>query len=73
MRRLDARYENGFLKPSEPLPLRPGECVSLIVVRRADPNRWNLDRLAMRPEEDRAFAEQGLADWAEKLDGEDRS
>jgi predicted DNA-binding antitoxin AbrB/MazE fold protein len=72
MRLVAARYEEGLLKPTEPLALRPGECVNLVVVRRADPNRWNLDRLAKSgTTEDLALAEQGLSDWAAKLDEED--
>ncbi len=46
MRVVEAQYEQGLLRPIEPLSLRPGERVNLIVVRRADPKRWNLDRLA---------------------------
>ncbi len=73
MRRVEARYENGLLKPIEPLALRPGERVSLIIVRRADPKRWDLDRLAKSgTAEETALSEQGLADWAAKLDQEDR-
>jgi predicted DNA-binding antitoxin AbrB/MazE fold protein len=73
MRFVKARYENGLLRPDEPLALRPGERVNLIVVRRPDPSRWNLDRLAKTANgDDLALAEQGLADWAESLDTEDR-
>lgn len=74
MRIIEALYEKGLLKPTQPLSLRPGEWVNLIVVRRPDPQRWNLDRLAKSgtPEE-LALAEQGLADWAAELDEEDRS
>ena len=72
MQLVEARYEEGLLKPTAPLALRPGEWVNLIVVRRADPNRWNLDRLAKSgTTEELALAEQGLADWATKLDEED--
>lgn len=72
MRLVEARYEKGLLKPTEPLALRPGERVNLIVVRRADPDRWNLDRLANSDAtEELALAEQGLSDWAAKLDQED--
>jgi predicted DNA-binding antitoxin AbrB/MazE fold protein len=72
MRLVEARYEKGLLKPTEPLALRPGERVNLIVVRQADPNRWNLDRLANSgTTEELALAEQGLSDWAAKLDQED--
>ena len=69
MKIVEARYEGGLLKPTEPLPLRAGERVNLIVVRRPDPNRWNLDRLKESAnEEDIALAEQGLTDWSAKLD-----
>ena len=72
MRLVEARYEKGLLKPTEPLALRPGERVNLIVVRQADPSRWNLDRLANSgTTEELALAEQGLSDWAAKLDQED--
>jgi predicted DNA-binding antitoxin AbrB/MazE fold protein len=71
MRTIEARYENGLLKPEEPLALRPGERVALIVVRQPDPKRWNLDRLATSGGEDLALAEQGLAEWSEALNAED--
>lgn len=74
MKLVEASYEAGFLKPKEPLPLRQGEWVNLIVVRRPDPNRWDLDRLKKcANEENIALAEQGLADWSTKLDEEDRN
>ncbi len=70
---VEARYEKGLLKPTKPLPLRPGERVNLIVVRRPDPNRWNLDRLQKTSSvEDIELAERGLADWSARLDEEDR-
>jgi len=73
MRPIHARYEEGLLRPEEHLALRPGERVSLIVVRRPDARRWNLDALAEHgTAEDVSLAEQGLADWAEDLDREDR-
>ena len=69
MRLIEARYEGGLLKPETPLSLTPGERVALIVVRRPDPRRWDLKRLARSgAEEDRALAEQGLADWADALE-----
>jgi predicted DNA-binding antitoxin AbrB/MazE fold protein len=46
MRHAEARYEEGLLRPTEPLALRPGEPVHLIVIRRPDSHRWNLGRLA---------------------------
>ena len=73
MRLVEARYEEGLLRPDEPLPLRPGERVGLIVVRRPDPKRWDLERLAKSGrEEDLALSEQGLEQWAAALDAEDR-
>ena len=74
MRLVEAQYEDGLLRPTQPLALRPGERVNLIVVRRPDPNRWNLDRIAKIVNGgDLGLAEHGLADWAETLDKEDRS
>ena len=68
MRNIEARYEKGMLRPNEPLALRPGESVHLIVVRRADPKRWDLDRLAKSvTAEDVSLAEQGLAEWSVSL------
>lgn len=73
MRLIEARYEHGLLKPFEPLALRPGERVNLIVVRRADPKRWDFDRLAKNVTPDEAsLSEQGLTDWVARLDEEDR-
>ena len=74
MRIVEARYEKGMLRPTEPLALRAGEAVNLIVVRRADPRRWDMQRLAKNVDaEDLALAERGLEDWAAKLEKEDRS
>ncbi len=74
MRFIHARYEEGSLKPTERLALRQGEWVNLILVRRADASRWNLDRLAKSQNgEDLALAEQGLTEWALKLDEQDSS
>lgn len=72
MRVIEARYEEGLLKPETPLALTPGERVALIVVRHPDPRRWDLERLARSgAEEDQTLAEQGLAGWADALDRED--
>ncbi len=74
MRIVEARYEDGVLRPAERLGLRAGERVNLIVVRRADARRWDLSRLATTSgEEDRTLAEQGLAEWAKDLDAGERS
>lgn len=72
MRFIEARYEKGLLKPAEPLSLRSGESVHLIVVRRPDPARWDLHRLAQSGNmEDLTLAEQGIEDWAARLEEED--
>ncbi|MGH9363020.1 MAG: hypothetical protein ACRD2T_13990 [Thermoanaerobaculia bacterium] len=63
----------GVLRPDKPLALRPGERVHLILVRRPDASRWDVDRLAESGKgEDLRLAEQGLADWAVALEEEDR-
>ena len=72
MRPVDALYENGLLRPVSPLPLRSGERVALIVVRRPDSSRWDFVRLAGHGDEDLALAEAGLDEWAAALDREDR-
>ena len=70
---VEAQYENGVLRPSERLGLRPGERVNIMVVRRPDPGRWDLARLAKTSDkDDLALAEQGLAEWASALEAEDR-
>ena len=62
-----------MLRPEGPLALKQGERVSLLIVRHSDPKRWDLERLAKGGlEEDLTLAEQGLAEWAEALDAEDR-
>jgi predicted DNA-binding antitoxin AbrB/MazE fold protein len=74
MRTVAALYEDGLLKPDNPLPLRPGERVAVIVLRQPDPKRWDLNRLAkVGQQEDLALSEQGLAEWSDALETEDRS
>lgn len=68
---VDALYENGLLRPVSPLPLRSGERVTVIVVRRGDATRWNVARLGAHGD-DLALAEAGLDEWAAALDREDR-
>ena len=73
MRFIHAQYEEGSLKPTERLSLRQGEWVDLVVVRQPDPKRWDLGRLANSQDaEDLDLAEQGLGDWASRLEEEDR-
>ena len=70
---VEAQYDDGVLRPAERLGLRPGERVNLIVVRRPDPSRWDLARLARTAsEDDLALTEQGLADWATELGAAER-
>ena len=71
MRPVEALYENGLLRPAKPLNLRPGERVGVIVVRQADPSRWDLARLAAGSLEDSELATAGLDGWAANLDHED--
>jgi predicted DNA-binding antitoxin AbrB/MazE fold protein len=73
MRPIQARYDNGLLRPEAPLALEQGERVALIVVRHSERKRWDLDRLARTgADEDLTLAEQGVGEWAEALDAEDR-
>ena len=46
MKPVEASYEKGLLRPAKPLPLGEGEHVRLIVVRKPDPTRWDLDKIA---------------------------
>jgi len=81
MRPVEALCENGLLRPAKPLNLRPGERVGVIVVRQADPSRWDLARLAATSNEDAELAATsnedaelaaaGLDGWAANLDHED--
>lgn len=74
VRSVEAHYEDGVLRPAEPLGLRPGERVKLIVMRRPDPSRWDFARLAETGNgDDHALAEQGLAEWASSLEATERS
>jgi predicted DNA-binding antitoxin AbrB/MazE fold protein len=71
MRPVEARYEDGILKPERPLPLRSGERVGVIVVRRPDPARWDLARIAAAAgNEDVELSTLGL-DWVDDLDRDD--
>ena len=72
MRAIEAQFEDDLLKRTEPLPLRPGERVRLIVLRRPDPKRWDLHKLAATTDEDLELTEAGLDWWAEQLDSEDK-
>ena len=72
MRPVEARYEDGILKPAKPLQLRQGEEVAVIVLRRPDSSRWDLKRLAAGAAADETLAATGLDAWADALDAEDR-
>ena len=73
MAHVEAEYRDGVLRPTTPLRLKPGERVHVIVLRKPDPLRWDLERHArVGSAEDRALAEAGLADWANMLDREDQ-
>jgi predicted DNA-binding antitoxin AbrB/MazE fold protein len=72
MRLVEACYENGFLKPTQPLKLRQGEKVAVVVLRHPDPTRWDMKRLAVGSTEDETLASTGLDAWADALDAEDR-
>ncbi len=72
MRPIEARYEDGILKPAHPLQLRQGEKVAVIVLRRPDSSRWDMKRLAAGAADDEALATAGLDAWADGLDAEDR-
>lgn len=69
---IEAEFDNGVLRPVRRLPLRPGERVGIVVVRRPDPARWDLNRLSKLSANDQKLAEEGLGDWAAALDREDR-
>jgi len=72
MHTIDAEYEGGVLRPRKPLRLRPGEQVRIIVMRRTDPARWDLERLGRTGAEEETLAEAGLGAWTDSLDTEDR-
>jgi predicted DNA-binding antitoxin AbrB/MazE fold protein len=71
MRSVEAKYEQGTLKLSQPLPLTPGERVRVTVVRQPDPKRWDLAKFrAADTSEDLALSEAGLADWDHAIDSD---
>lgn len=70
MQPIEAEYDDGVLRPTKPLHLKQGERVSVVVLRRPDPLRWDLERLTRNDREDRALAEEGLDEWATDLGGE---
>jgi predicted DNA-binding antitoxin AbrB/MazE fold protein len=72
MRPIEADYEDGVLRPTKPLLLRQGERVAVVVLRRPDPSRWDLKRLASTgAAEDGALAAEGIDAWVDELERED--
>jgi predicted DNA-binding antitoxin AbrB/MazE fold protein len=69
---IEAEFDNGVLRPMRRLPLRSGERVGIVVVRRPDPLRWDLARLSKAGPDDETLTKAGLADWERMLDHEDR-
>ena len=73
VRLVEAQYQDGVLRPVEPLVLPSGERVSLMVVRRPDPCRWDLARLSSPlNQEDFSLSAQGLGQWENSLDATER-
>jgi predicted DNA-binding antitoxin AbrB/MazE fold protein len=69
---IEAEYEDGVLRLSKPLHLRQGERVEVIVKRRPDPSRWDLERLARSSRtEDEQLSRAGLDRWEHVLKDED--
>jgi predicted DNA-binding antitoxin AbrB/MazE fold protein len=65
VRLVEAEYDKRVLRPVERMALRPGERVRLMVIRRADPRRWDLERLSDASNQgDLTLSEEGLAEWA---------
>jgi hypothetical protein len=60
------------LKPTQPLKLRQGERVAVVVLLRPDRARWDMKRLAVGNAEDETLASSGLDACAGALDAEDR-
>jgi predicted DNA-binding antitoxin AbrB/MazE fold protein len=72
-RLVEAQYEDGVLRPAQPLSLRSGERVNLIILRCPDSARWDLARLAKVVNGDEvALAERGLAEWVSALEEEEK-
>ena len=72
MRTFEVRYEDGVLKPKEPLPFSSGENLSVTLVRPPDPKRWERwEKAAAQTDEEKYLTESGLDEWAAMLDAED--
>jgi len=70
---IEAEFTDGVLRPMRRLPLRSGERVGIVVVRRPDPSRWDLARLSKVIQDEDTLTEAGLAEWETTLSHEDRS
>jgi len=69
---IEAEFKDGVLRPMRRLPLRPGERVGIVVVRRPDPLRWDLARLSKVIRDEDTLTKAGLAEWETTLSREDR-
>jgi predicted DNA-binding antitoxin AbrB/MazE fold protein len=73
MKTFAMRYEDGVLKPSNPLPLSPGENVEVVLIGPTDPRLKNLQRFAADHGEELDFLTSvGLEEWSAMLGKEDR-
>jgi predicted DNA-binding antitoxin AbrB/MazE fold protein len=70
---IEAEFNDGVLRPTRRLPLRPGERVGIIVVRCPDPSRWDIGRLSKPSADEDMLTEAGLTEWETTLSHEDRS
>jgi predicted DNA-binding antitoxin AbrB/MazE fold protein len=60
---IEAEFKDGVLRPARPLPLRPGERVGIVVVRRSDLTRWDIGRLSQLGADENTLTEAGLTEW----------
>ena len=73
MRTFEVRYEDGVLKPKEPLPLVPGQEVKVVLLRQQDPDRWaRWETAVSQTEEEKWLTEVGIDEWLAMLDEEDK-
>jgi predicted DNA-binding antitoxin AbrB/MazE fold protein len=73
MRVYEVRYEDGVLKPKEPLPFPFGEILRVTLVRSPDPKRWERwEKAVAQTQEEKHLTESGLDEWTAMLDVEDR-
>ena len=73
MKTFQVRYENGVLKPMQPLPFFPGETLNVTLVRPPDPRRWERWAKAVaQTDDEKCLTESGVDEWSAMLDAEDR-